>query len=135
MALTLIKIKNRELIASAAGMPPIYIFRNQTKHVEEITIKGMPLGAFDNFNYNDRRIKLQHGDTILLLSDGLPELFNKNKEMFDYPRVKDVFAKVGDKSPQNIINHFVKAGDGWSDNGNLNDDITFVVLKVKEDDR
>ena len=116
-------------------MPPIYIFRNETKQVEEITIKGMPLGAFDNYHYNDQRIKLKLGDTILLLSDGLPELFNDKKEMFDYPRVKEVFTKVGDKSPENIINHFVKAGDEWSDNGNLNDDITFVVLKVKENDR
>ncbi len=131
MALTIMKIENSELLVSAAGMPPIYIFRDKTNHVDEITIKGMPLGAFDNFKYYDERIKLHPGDTILLLSDGLPELFNENKEMFDYPRIKETFKQVGETSPQNIINHFVKMSNDWSDDGCLNDDITFVVLKVK----
>jgi len=130
MALTLLKIDNSELVVSAAGMPPIYIFRDKTNQVEEITIKGMPLGAFDNFKYYDERVKLHQGDTILLLSDGLPELFNEKKEMFDYPRIKETFEQVGETSPQNIINHFVKIGNDWSHGGCLNDDITFVVLKV-----
>ena len=131
MALTLLKFENSEFVASAAGMPPIYIFRNKTKQVEELTIKGMPLGAFDNFNYYDERVKLHQGDTVLLLSDGLPELFNEKKEMYDYPRIKETFKQVGETSPQNIINHFVKTGNDWCQGGCLNDDITFVVLKVK----
>ena len=50
MALTLIKIEDSELVASAAGMPPIYIYRENNRSVEEIVLKGMPLGAFDDFS-------------------------------------------------------------------------------------
>jgi ligand-binding sensor domain-containing protein/serine phosphatase RsbU (regulator of sigma subunit) len=131
MALTLLKIENSELVFSSAGMPPIYVFRKKTNQVEEITIKGMPLGAFDDFVYYDKRVKLNQGDTIFLLSDGLPELFNEEKEMFDYFRIKDSFEKVAHKSPQSIIDHFVQVSDEWKQGGSLNDDMTFVVLKIK----
>ncbi len=134
MALALVKIENDELIASAAGMPPIYIYRNRSKTVDEVVLKGMPLGAFDDFSYQDQRIKLEKGDSILLLSDGLPELFNDKKEMFDYHRVKETFEKIGHENPENIIDSFIDVAEQWRDGRMPNDDVTFVVLKVKEDE-
>ena len=49
MALTLIKIKDRKLQLSAAGMPPMLIYRAETKQVEEILLEGMPLGITTGF--------------------------------------------------------------------------------------
>jgi len=132
MALALVKIEDNELIASAAGMPPIYIYRNRTKTVDEIVLKGMPLGAFDDFSYQDERITLEEGDSILLLSDGLPELFNDQKEMFDYHRVKETFEKVGHETPEKIIDSFIDVAEQWRNGRAQDDDVTFVVLKVKE---
>ncbi|MCU0645997.1 MAG: SpoIIE family protein phosphatase, partial [bacterium] len=135
MALALLKIENDELIYSAAGMPPIFIYRNQTKTVEEVILKGMPLGAFDDFSYQDKHIDLKTGDTILLLSDGLPELFNEKKEMFDYHRVKAAFEKVGHETPEKIIDHFIDVAEQWRNGRVQDDDVTFVVLKMKENGR
>ncbi len=135
MALALVKIENDELIASAAGMPPIYVYRNRTMKVDEIVIKGMPLGAFDDYSYQDERIKLEKGDSILLLSDGLPELFNEQKEMFDYHRVKETLEQVGHENPEKIIDSFIDVAEQWRNGRAQDDDVTFVVLKVKEDGR
>lgn len=44
-------VKNNVLTASAAGMPPILVFRNESKSIEEYVIKGMSLGAVNNFDY------------------------------------------------------------------------------------
>ncbi len=135
MALALIKIENHELIASAAGMPPIYIYRQRTRRVDEIVLKGMPLGAFDDFSYEDKKVQLEAGDSILLLSDGLPELFNDEKEMFDYHRVKDTFEEIGHENPEQIIDYFIEVAEQWRNGRVQNDDVTFVVLKVKEEGR
>ncbi|MFZ5519070.1 MAG: two-component regulator propeller domain-containing protein [Candidatus Zhuqueibacterota bacterium] len=134
MALSLVRIANDTLMASAAGMPPIYIYRKKTQSVEELVIKGMPLGAFDDFLYADETVRLENGDAVLLLSDGLPELFNENKEVFDYLRIQQIFAEVGAGSPQRIIDHLIEAGEQWRNGRAQNDDITFVVLKVKSID-
>jgi serine phosphatase RsbU (regulator of sigma subunit) len=130
MALSFVKIENDELVASCAGMPPIYIYRNETKSVEPIVLKGMPLGAFDNFEYKDIKVKLNHGDTILLFSDGFAELFNDKKEMYDYARVKSTFERIGHNDAQRIIDDLVKEVDKWRNGNSPNDDVTFVILKV-----
>jgi serine phosphatase RsbU (regulator of sigma subunit) len=132
MGLSFIKIENDELYASCAGMPPIYIYRNKTKSVEPIVLKGMPLGAFDNFEYMDAKVRINEGDTILLFSDGLAELFNDKKEMYDYDRIKSTFEKIGQKSSQLIIDDLVEEVDKWRNGNSPNDDVTFVVLKVKK---
>ena len=133
MALMLVTIKDRELTASAAGMPPVYIRRGKTGAVETLLMKGMPLGGplFDN--YQVRKAKLFPGDTVLLMSDGFPELFNDQKEMLDYPRVEAIFREAGEKSATGIVRHLCDAGIKWANGRPPDDDITFVVVKIRTD--
>jgi len=131
MCLTIIKIQGNNIVMSAAGMPPALIYRKQDMAVEEIVLKGMPLGAVSDFPYQLKETTINPGDTMLILSDGLPELFKKDKEMFSYERVVQEFSKSAHKSPEEIIEDLKTAGSNWIDNGEPDDDITFVVLKMK----
>jgi serine phosphatase RsbU (regulator of sigma subunit) len=131
MCLTILKIRGNNIILSAAGMPPTLIYRKSEMAVEEIVLKGMPLGAVNNFPYQLKETTINTGDTILLQSDGLPELFNDKKEMFSYERAVQEFSKVAHKSPEEIIEDLKTAGSKWVDGGEPDDDVTFVVIKVK----
>ena len=131
MCLSLIKIKDNNLKISAAGMPPALLYRKDKQKVEELILKGMPLGAFNDFPYQLEETKLNAGDTLLLLSDGLPELFNSKMEMFGYERVTEEFSKVAETTPYNIIQSLKNISREWTNGGEPQDDITFVVLKVK----
>lgn len=131
MALMLVKIKGNKMTASSAGIPPIYIYRSQSKSVQKITIKGMPLGGPEFLQYELKETDLLPGDTLLLMSDGFPELFNEKHEMLDYSRVEQIFGEAADKSPDTIIGHLKKAGEAWANGSPNEDDITFVVVKVK----
>ncbi len=132
MAMLLVRISGHKMIASAAGMPPILIYRSETGTIEEMVIKGMPLGGSSGFSYQKRETDLNPTNTILLMSDGFPELFNDKDEMLDYPRVKEIFKEVADKSPDEIIAQLNETGERWSNGRPQDDDITFVVLKVKQ---
>ena len=131
MSFSYLKIENRKLSVTSAGMPPVFYFNNQKKEIEEILIQGMPLGAMKNFAYKVVAKEVNSGDIILLLSDGLPEQMNSKEEMFDYSRVKTNFSKFADRKPDEIINTLVQAGDEWMNGTAQADDITFVVIKVK----
>ncbi|MFC2103107.1 SpoIIE family protein phosphatase [Bacteroidota bacterium] len=131
MCLSLLKIRNNDLEMSAAGMPHTLLYRNSNSTVEEIVLKGMPLGAVNDFPYKTAEKKLFSGDTILLLSDGLPELFNSKKEMFGYERVTSEFSKIASEKPNNIIQYLKRTAEEWVDGSEPDDDITFVVIKVK----
>jgi len=131
MCLTMLKITNHALQISTAGMPPAYIYRSKTKNVEEYQFEAMPLGAMKEFHYKIKDTKLSTGDTILLLSDGLPELENKSSTMFGYRRIKEGFQQIAEKSAEDIISYFKNIGLVWIDDGAPNDDVTFVVIKAR----
>jgi serine phosphatase RsbU (regulator of sigma subunit) len=131
MALTLVRIKENKGVIASAGMPPVYLYRKNQPAVEEIVLKAPPIGAFHHFPYPHKQVEFKEGDTLLLLSDGLPELFNRDGEMFGYSRLKELFADAGEKTPGQIIDTLVAAGESWLKGKPQDDDMTFVVLKVK----
>jgi sigma-B regulation protein RsbU (phosphoserine phosphatase) len=131
MAFTLVRVKGNSLSLSSAGMPPAYLYRKQYGTLEEILLKGMPLGAMKNFPYLLHETEMRTGDTLLLLSDGLPEQKNATGEMFDYARIQEEFASVATLPPGEIIAHLADSGDAWMTGSNQEDDITFLVLRRK----
>lgn len=131
MSFTFLKFIDGCMKITSAGMPPVYYHNSTKDETEEIVIKGMPLGAMKKFPYTLYEKEIFSGDTVLLLSDGLPEQMNKNEEMFDYTRVKKLFSEISCLPPKQIIEALVESGDKWMDGALQMDDISFVVLKVK----
>ncbi len=127
----LLKIKGNELSVSSAAMPPALIYRSKNNAIEEIFMKGMPLGAMNDFPYSLKESKLQTGDTILLSTDGLPELTNDKNEMYGYDRTKTEFHSVGEQEPEKIVEHLKNSASQWANGREPDDDVTFVVIKVK----
>ena len=131
MAMTLVAFNHNTLKLTGAGMPPPLIYRADENRVEEILLEGMPLGGFMGAERQEASYQLQSGDTVLLMSDGLPEMLNPENEMLDYPRTKELFEEVADQSPEAIIDHLFKASTSWADGAPQADDVTLVVIKVK----
>ncbi len=131
MCMTMLKIQENKIQMSSAGMPPILFYRKESQSVEEYVLKGMPLGTFQDFPYTLKSSKLSMGDTILLMSDGYPELMNEEKEMYGYKRAKNLFEESVNRTPEEIIETLTKAGSDWVNDQDPDDDVTFVVIKVK----
>jgi serine phosphatase RsbU (regulator of sigma subunit) len=131
MCLTMIKIKENKMFISSAAMPHALIYRENNNSIEEIVLEGMPLGAMYNFPYQIEQTNISNGDTILLMSDGFPELLNDEKEMYGYKRARNYFEKIAQESPEEIINKLRAMGSEWMKDKDPDDDVTFVVIKVK----
>ncbi len=132
MCLSMLKINSNQLTLSSAAMPPALIYREKSRSVEEIEMKGMPLGAMKDFPYELHESQIENGDTILLLSDGLPELANSEQEMYGYDRIKNEFSIVGNKTPEEIISHFKSSASNWVNGNDPDDDVTFVIIKTNK---
>jgi serine phosphatase RsbU (regulator of sigma subunit) len=132
MAFTLVRLHDESLSMASAGMPPAFLYRKADASVEEILLKGMPLGAMKMFPYPLHNTALQPGDTLLLLTDGLPELRNPAGELFEYARVKETFVRAIDGTCEEIMSTLVAAGESWMDTSQQDDDITLLVIKRKE---
>ncbi|MBD3226447.1 MAG: SpoIIE family protein phosphatase [Caldithrix sp.] len=131
MCLSLLRIRNQNMMVSSAGMPPILHYRSNDGYIGEIVLKGLPLGAVNSFEYQERQITLSSGDTFLLMTDGLPELFNERDEILDYPALRTAFEEVAGKTPHEIVSHLNALADQWRGRRALGDDMTLLVLKIK----
>ena len=131
MALMKVKIDGRELSISSAGIPSLLIYRKETGTIEEITVKGMPLGAVASFPYETVETGLNPGDTVLLMSDGILELFNEMNELFGSDKVKEVFLENVSRPVEKIVESLFFAADAWRGATMQNDDITLVAFRLK----
>src|SRR5215510_2539981 len=131
MALTLVKLKGDRLQCGVAGMPPILIYRAATGTIEEVPLRGAPLGGLSSYDYRRADLTLALNDTLLLLSDGLPERFNAAGAMFGYEAIKELLLAHASAPPQMIVERLLQAGDEWAAGNPAGDDMTFVALRRK----
>lgn len=129
MALLVAAYRDGRLVLSAAGMPPALVHRAGEGRVEEVLVPGMPLGSFSDPTYEDVEVELAPGDTVLLVSDGFPELPDPSGEPLGYERARAAFAATAHGRPAEIISALERVADRWRREGPIADDMTFVVLR------
>ena len=131
MSLNIVQIKPTEFELSSAAMPPVYHYVAATNKVEEILIKGLPLGGLKEEHFDNITRSFNTGDIIIQLSDGLPEAPNLTGEMYDYERLRLLIEDNGHKTAQGMIDALMASVDEWLQGQHNPDDITLVVIKKK----
>ncbi len=136
MGLVLAELRHGTLTVSAAGMPPVLVCRCGSREagpreIEELEVEGMPLGGLE-FAYREERRELSPGDTVLMMSDGLPELLDPEGELMGYAEVRRRFAAAAHQPPEEIVAELAAAVPQWTGDEPPNDDVTFVVVRVVE---
>jgi len=131
MTLRVLRFKDHSVEAAGAGMYPFMIYEKAANSIKEVDSTGPPLGAFPQINYTSHKFELLKGDIILLMTDGFTERFNKNNEMIGDKRAKEILVESAGESAGKIIERFVKVGDEWGGDRPQDDDVTFVVIKIK----
>ncbi len=127
----MMNIYGNKLKVLNAGMPPVYYYKNASCEVVEIGGHNLPLGAMNKSKYTADETDMKHGDVILMLSDGFTELPNIKNEQYGYKKLVDTFLQAGSRSADEIINLLKDEVSNWAGNKELEDDVTFVVVKVK----
>ena len=110
-------------------MPPAYHCSSTSEQVKEILQVGLPLGGIQGERYSQEEHPFESGDTMVFLSDGLPEAENAAGEMLGYEAVMDCIQNNKNEDPESIKNTLLDLGDHWLNGVPLQDDITIVVVK------
>jgi PAS domain S-box-containing protein len=131
MGVTVIKIKGRNMSIASSGMPPLFFYKQDTREVERIMLKGLFLGSALDFPYKYTTMIFEPGDALLVMSDGLPELFNAGRKMLDFDRIEDCYLDIAHLSARQIVDRLVQLGHQWAPEKDNEDDITLVAIKAK----
>ena len=130
MCLAITRITGKKLSYSSAGMPPLLIYRSSTSTTQQMLLKAMPLGAVKDFPYTRSTATLSTGDVILMISDGMIEIFNENQETFGLERIVACLQNNSTTGAREIVQALLTAGMTWAGTTPLVDDLTMVVVKV-----
>lgn len=116
---------------SNAGHNPPHIVRVGGT-IEQLPMDGQfMVGAFEEEVYADNTLQLDHGDTLVMFTDGVTEAKNSTHRQFGTDRLNNILSGVADKSSQEIV-EAIKAGiTDFVEDAEQNDDITMLVLKRK----
>ncbi len=134
MAILTIDPKNKTFKYANAGIPYPIIKRSESD-VEEISIDGLPLGAFQASDYEETQpIELKSGNIIILFSDGITEASQKDNPdqlYMETDRLTGLIKEL-DKTTnaETIIDAIIDDVRHFSGDAQQNDDMTIVVIKV-----
>ena len=132
MCLNIADISNDKIIFSSAGMPPAYFYSSQDETLKEIMVGALPLGSFSKSIHTSEEIVFKNkGDTLVLLSDGLPEAENQGGEMIGYEKTEEEIKSLINLNVEEIKNGLVKLCESWLGDIDLKDDMTLVIIKKK----
>lgn len=131
MAMTIARLEGSRMRVSAAGMPFPLIYHAASGRLEELPLKGLPLGGLDDFPYGEMTVDLEAGDAVLFRSDGFEEMFNVSGDMLGEERTRAFFQAAADGPAETIIARLLAAGERFAGGRPAHDDVTFVVLRVR----
>ena len=77
-------------------------------------------------------IKLESGDSLVMLTDGFHERMNHHKEIWGYSTVSSCLSKIcnNNSQAQVIVDELFTACDEFANGLEPNDDLTIVVLGI-----
>lgn len=100
--------------------------------ISSLTSEGLPVGAFEEGDWEEKSVELAGGDKVLLFTDGLTEARNADGELFSYERLMALLQANARSEAKVILNEAEKAVTAFT-GGNYTDDIALLVMEVKPD--
>jgi hypothetical protein len=131
MSFSIGRLQGDRLEITGVGMPAVTMYSDEEKKMCKLSLKGFPLGSRTDFRYKKKSLILQENDVLLIMTDGLPELFNKEKETLGYEAVEKEFQNSADNSSGEIITRLLQKSEEWMGEYPQQDDITLFVIKRK----
>ena len=120
----------RELTYANAGHNcPLLLHRGENT-CTELDAEGLILGVRQEMYFEERKVRLGRGDTLLLYTDGISEAQNKEGDFFGIHRLSDLLIAHAETSNQDIIDVVMSELQIFSQSKSFSDDISLVVLKV-----
>ncbi len=120
---------HRTLSVANSGLPrPIFVHNGKNEIIEAT---GLPLGLFDEADYDEFEFKMMPGDMFVFFSDGILDARNRKGELFGRGRVEKLVAECAGNSASCVVDSLFKAAAEHSAGVETFDDQTVVAIRVR----
>ncbi|MDE3200656.1 MAG: GAF domain-containing protein [Acidobacteriota bacterium] len=98
---------------------------------EVVQAEGFPLGLFPGATYDEIKVKVDPGDLILFISDGITDAENAQGEQYGQERLQTFLCSQRKKSADEIAEAILEDVGRFQGERDRFDDETIIVLRVK----
>lgn len=97
-----------------------------------VDVGGVPLGVglSTQFGYQEKVLNLAPGDLVILVSDGIVEALNDDRELFGFERLEQAVASGPQASAEAMLEHLKAEVSSFVGQTEPHDDLTMVVMQV-----
>ncbi|HXN17256.1 MAG TPA: PP2C family protein-serine/threonine phosphatase [Candidatus Binatus sp.] len=114
----------------SAGHAPLFLYLLKHDCFEKMDAQGLPLGISASFDSDPPlSLDLQHGDLVVLATDGFFEWANAQSEQFGATRMEQKIRASREKPPSEIISDLYRSVVEFSGGTKQQDDLTAIVIK------
>ena len=107
--------------------PPILL---RGEDVLRLEIGGPPVGLFRPAQYEQAEIQLEHGDLLLLYTDGMSEAENPAEDEWGEDAMIAATRACFEQPTLQMIHHILKEADKFANGAPQHDDMTLVIARV-----
>jgi hypothetical protein len=111
---------------NAGHVPPVLL--RASGGFERLEDGGLPLGIRAEASYDSGRVRLERGDLLAILTDGVTEAENENAEEYGEERLLGLFRRPAQASAAAELKEIMSAVDAFVGTARQHDDITALVL-------
>ncbi len=110
--------------------PPYLLHANGT--TEELPVSdNLIVGALKGIQFKENALQLDHGDTLVMYTDGVPEAMKPTREVFGMKRFGNTLSGLIGKSSQEVVETVKAEVADFIGDDEQSDDITLLVVKRK----
>ncbi|MBN1935585.1 MAG: GAF domain-containing protein [Anaerolineae bacterium] len=113
--------------ANGGHNPPLLVRRSG--EVESLRARGIVLGIVSPIHLEEKRMRLEPGDLLLMYTDGITDAINENEEEFGTGHLADIVKQLRDRTPDQVIAEIYDRVMAFAGDMPQFDDFTLVVLK------
>ena len=117
--------------ASGGHDAPLLVHPDGSSELLPLT-GGIALGIVSDLAYGQNSVVLDHGDTLVLYTDGVTEAMNGEGEQFGIERLRKVFSDRAPKDANEAAHKIFEAVNTFADGAAQSDDITCLTLRRSE---
>lgn len=112
---------------NAGQNPPL--LRRADGTIERLAGTGIALGMFEGSTYDAITTTVNHGDLLVLYSDGITEAENPAGEPFEESGLERFIAARGRETPATLAPAILQAVEAHARDSRFTDDLTVLILK------
>ncbi|MBN1163215.1 MAG: SpoIIE family protein phosphatase [Candidatus Krumholzibacteriota bacterium] len=122
--------RNHEYCYCNAGHNLPFHFRDG-RLLDRLDAEGLVLGALEDFSYEEKLVRLQGGDMIVIFSDGISEARNTREEEFGEDKLPQIVKDNRRADAAVLIDKIISSVQEFSRGLPQMDDMTVVAIKKK----